>query len=128
MEEPWTWAVSTGTPGVFETGAYALRCCLGSLAHWLAQPAQTQLLKIRVVNLSPWLVVQKPVALATSLQRPAFRLPRLAAGPWTGPSASPLSCPPGEAGAGVGLGVEQPRGPWGNPAENNGLSVRPVWG
>lgn len=36
-------------------------------------------------------------------------LPRLAAGP----SASPLSHPPGEGGGGVGLGVEQPRGPWG---------------
>lgn len=37
----------------------------GSLARWLAQPVQAQLLKIRVENLSPWLVLQEPVALAT---------------------------------------------------------------
>ena len=64
----------------------------GNLARWLVQPAQAQLLKIRVKNLSPWLVLQEPVALATPSQRPPSRLPRLAAGLCASPLCWPL-CP-----------------------------------
>lgn len=61
--------------GGVEAGIHALRHCLGGARGcWLPQPAQAQLLKIRVENLSPWLVLQEPVALATPSQSPPSRL------------------------------------------------------
>lgn len=103
----------------------------GSQARWPAQPAQAQLLKIRAENLSSWLVVQEPVALATPSQRPPSRLPRLAAGPCASPLCWPLCqpsvCPPGEGGRLWGGGVERSED-LGTLAEPEGLSVRPVWG
>lgn len=65
----------------------------GRLACWPAQPVLAQLLKIRVENLSPWLVLQEPVALATPSQRPPSWLPHLAAGPCASPLCWPLCQP-----------------------------------
>lgn len=110
-------------PGGLRLASMSSGTAQGSRARWPAQSAQTQLLKIRVKNLSSWLVLQEPVALATPSQRPPSRLPRLAAGPWASPLCCPLCqpsvLPPGEGGAAGGPG---------GSSGHNGLSVRPVWG
>lgn len=93
-------------PSGAEAGVCVFRHRPRELGRWPAQPAQAQLLKIRVKNLSSWLVPQEPVALAT----PSSWLPRLAAGPCASPPCWPLcqpsACPSGEGRA--------PRGPGGS--------------
>lgn len=101
------WVVPSGTPPAgLRLVSVSSGTAQGSWARWPAQAAQAQLLKIRVKNLSSWLVPQEPVALAT----PSSRLPRLAVGPCASPPCWPL-CQPSACPSGAG---RAPGGPGGS--------------
>lgn len=106
-------------PGRLSLALVPLGTAPGSRACWPAHAVQVQLLKIRVENLSPRLVLQEPVALATPSQRPLSRLPRLAAGPCASPLCWPLFWPLSRS-PGKGGGVGATRAPYSEPC---GLNV-----